>query len=328
MPKTQPKPDRTQQELSAIHALRENPRTPEALAQLRRALADKSNFVVAAAAEVVAAAELVELLPLLREAFARFMINPEKSDKGCKAKLAIADALYRNESQDEALFRSGLHHRQMEPIWGGRQDTAAELRGLCALALAQIGLPGVIEDLAELLADPEVTTRALCLRALGASGREEALPLLRYKLRIGDEAGEVMLECCAALLSLAPRRALPVLAQVLEQADDARSEAAALALGQSRHEDALPLLQAFAQRRPVPDRRVALVAIAMLRSPAAISHLVDLVATAPLSLATQAVRALAVHRYDAALHARVREAAQVRDEAALVGECEEAFAGR
>ena len=54
MPKTQPKPDRTQQELSAIHALRENPRTPEALAQLRRALADKSNFVVAAAAEVVA----------------------------------------------------------------------------------------------------------------------------------------------------------------------------------------------------------------------------------------------------------------------------------
>lgn len=328
MPKTQPKPDRTQQELSAIHALRENPRTPEALAQLRRALADKSSFVVAAAAEVVAAAELVELLPLLREAFARFMINPEKSDKGCKAKLAIADALYRNESQDEALFRSGLHHRQMEPIWGGRQDTAAELRGLCALALAQIGLPGVIEDLAELLADPEVTTRALCLRALGASGREEALPLLRYKLRIGDEAGEVMLECCAALLSLAPRRALPVLAQVLEQADDARSEAAALALGQSRHEDALPLLQAFAQRRPVPDRRVALVAIAMLRSPAAISHLVDLVATAPLSLATQAVRALAVHRYDAALHARVREAAQVRDEAALVGECEEAFAGR
>lgn len=328
MPKTQPKPDRTQQELSAIHALRENPRTPEALAQLRRALADKSNFVVAAAAEVVAAAELVELLPLLREAFARFMISPEKSDKGCKAKLAIADALYRNESQDEALFRSGLHHRQMEPIWGGRQDTAAELRGLCALALAQIGLPGVIEDLAELLADPEVTTRALCLRALGASGREEALPLLRYKLRIGDEAGEVMLECCAALLSLAPRRALPVLAQVLEQADDARSEAAALALGQSRHEDALPLLQAFAQRRPVPDRRVALVAIAMLRSPAAISHLVDLVATAPLSLATQAVRALAVHRYDAALLARVREAAQVRDEAALVGECEEAFAGR
>ena len=119
-----------------------------------------------------------------------------------------------------------------------------------------------------------------------------------------------------------------VLAQVLEQSDEARSEAAALALGQSRHEDALPLLQAFAQRRPVPERRVALVAIAMLRSPAATSHLLDLVATAPLSLATQAVRALAVHRYDAALHARVRAAAQARDEAALVRECEEAFAGR
>lgn len=323
----QKKPDRTQQELAAIHALREAPRTPEAIAQLRKALADKSSFVVAAAAEVVAAAELTELLPLLSEAFARFMISPEKNDKGCKAKLALADALYRCESQDEKLFRTGLHHRQFEPIWGGRQDTAAELRGLCALALSHIGSPGVIEELAELLADPEPTARALCLRALGASGREESLPLLRYKLRIGDEVGEVLLECCAALLSLAPRRALPVLADLLEKGDEAASEAAALALGQSRREEALPLLQAFGERRPVPERRVALVAIAMLRSPAALTYLVELVSTAPLSLAMQAVRALAVHRYDAALLSRVREAAQKQGDAALVRELEDAFAG-
>src|SRR5262245_41496388 len=141
------KPDRIQQQLSAIHALRKAPRTPESLARLRRALADKSNFVVAAAAEVVAAAELSECLPLLPPAFERFMVAPIKTDQGCKAKIALADALYRNSSTDEALFRVGLRHVQREPVWGGQQDTAAELRGICALALAQLSPPYVAEDL-------------------------------------------------------------------------------------------------------------------------------------------------------------------------------------
>src|SRR5437016_5762832 len=149
------KQDRTQEELAAIHALRDAPRAPEALARLRRGLGDKSNFVVAAAAEVVAAAEIAELLPLLPPAFERFLVAPAKTDKGCKAKTALADALYSNASQDETLFRIGLRHVQPEPVWGGQQDSAAELRGICALALAQISPPGVVEDLADLLADKE-----------------------------------------------------------------------------------------------------------------------------------------------------------------------------
>lgn len=322
------KPDRIQQELTALHGLRDAPRTPEALAQLRRALDDKSNFVVAAAAEVIANAELVELLPLLPKAFARFLIDPSKTDKGCKAKLAIADALYRNDSQDEALFRRGLRHVQPEPVWGGQQDTAAELRGLCALALSHIGLPGVIEELADLLADPEPTARALCARALGASGREEALPLLRYKIRIGDASGEVLLECYAGLLSLAPARALPLCEESLEQRDEQRREATALALGQSRREEALPLLVKFAEAQPVAERRTALLAIAMLRSAAALAYLMQLVSSASSSLAKLAVRALAVHRYDEALRVRVREAVQKRDEPELLRDCDDAFAGR
>lgn len=312
------KPDRIQQELTALKALRGSPRTPEALARLRRALEDKSNFVVAAAAEVVADAELAELLPLFIPAFERFMVSPAKTDKSCKAKIALANALYRIGSQDEAPFRIGLRHVQMEPVWGGQQDSAAELRGICALALAQISPPGVVEDLADLLADKEPTARALCARALAATGREEALPLLRYKVRLGDPSGEVLLECYAALLSLSPQRALPIFADTLQQGDEQHREAAALALGQSRREEALPLLVDLAKRLPVPERRVALVAVAMLRSPAALSYLIDLVATAPLSLAIQAVRALDMHRYDDALRVRIREAVQQRGDGELL----------
>jgi len=328
LPAPPKKIDRIQEELTALHALRENPRAPQSLARLRHALADKSNFIVAAAAEVIATAELVELLPLLPPAFERFLEAPTRTDKGCKAKIALADALYRNESQDTALFRMGLRHVQPEPVWGGQQDTAAELRGLCALALANISPPDVIEDLADLLADKEPTARALCARALGASGREEAVPLLRFKIRIGDPSGEVLLESFAALLSLVPTRALPICAAALDEGDEARREAATLALGQSRREDALPILTVLSERVPIPDRRTPLLAIAMLRTSAGFEYLMQLVQTAPASLAALAIRALAVHRYDDALRSRVREAAQKRDEPSLLRTFDESFLAR
>lgn len=322
------KVDRVQQELSAIHALREQPRAAASLAHLRRALGDKNNFIVAAAAEIVAASELAELLPLLPAAFERFLITPVKTDKGCKAKIALADAMYRNEGRDTALFRIGLRHVQKEPVWGGTQDTAAELRGICALALAQLSPPDVIEELVELLADKEPNARALCARALGASGRHEALPLLRFKIHIGDPSSEVLLECFSALLSLAPERALPVCAAALQADDEERRDAAALALGQSRREDALPLLTALADRVPMLERRTPLLAIAMLRTTSAFEYLMQLVQTAPSSLAGLAVRALAVHRYDDGLRDRVRAEVQKRDDAKLLHAVEESFSSR
>jgi HEAT repeat protein len=319
------KTDPVEKALSEIHAVRHNPRSPEALAVLSRTLGDKCNFVVAAAATLVAEFELQTLLPLLSSAFQRFLHSPQKTDKGCKAKTALADALYRNGSQDEALFRIGLRHVQPEPVWGGHQDTAAELRGISALALAQLAPLGIVYELSDLLADPEPTARALCARALGASGLEEALPLLRYKLRVGDSAGEVLLECYAALLGLSPKRALPLLKETLAASNESHREAAALALGQSRHEEALPLLKDFAERLPVSERRVALTAIAMLRGEAALAYLLELVATGDLPLAVGATRALAMHRYDQALSQRVKETAKKRGDAELLHTVTEAF---
>src|SRR5689334_371329 len=82
-------------ELDALRAIRDKPDAPEARDRLRRALGSKKSFLVSAAAEIVAAAELSDLLPLLLPAFDRFMEDPLKTDKGCRAKIAIADALQR-----------------------------------------------------------------------------------------------------------------------------------------------------------------------------------------------------------------------------------------
>lgn len=320
------KRDLVEEELSALRLLREAPRTAEAQARLARALAHKSNLVVAAAATLCADAELAELVPQLALAFARLLDAPAEADKGCRAKTALASALYRNGSTDERLLRRGLRLVQREPVWGGQQDCAAELRGVCALGLSFLSPSGVIEELADLLADPEPTARALCARALGASGREEALPLLRYKLRCGDPSNEVLLECCAGLLALAPTRTLPLLQELLEGADAPRREAAALALGGSRLAEAVPLLVRLSERLPPHEVGVAYTALAMLRSGPALEHLLGLIAAAPLSRALAVLRALAIHRYDDALRARTLAAVGARGDAALRRAADEVLA--
>src|SRR5947209_3885935 len=52
-------------DLAAIRAIKGEPRAPAAMDLLRRVLAGNRSFAVAAAADVVAQAELVELAPLL-----------------------------------------------------------------------------------------------------------------------------------------------------------------------------------------------------------------------------------------------------------------------
>jgi hypothetical protein len=81
-------------------------------------------------------------------------VNPVKSDPGCRAKVEIARALYELGEDPAAVFPRGVRHRQMEPVFGGREDTAAELRCVCALGLVRLQSPDALVELAELLADP------------------------------------------------------------------------------------------------------------------------------------------------------------------------------
>src|SRR5438128_2308449 len=111
--------------LARLRELRREPLSPQLQQELKSILGDSSNLVVAEAAEVVGARLLVDLIPKLVEAFDRFLENPEKTDKLCRAKIAIAEALNKLEYADEHFFLRGVHYVQLEPAWGGSRDTAA-----------------------------------------------------------------------------------------------------------------------------------------------------------------------------------------------------------
>ena len=110
--------------LARLRAVRTGPVTPAVLAELRDALADKSNFVAAAAAEIIAERNLMDLVPDLEAAFRRFLVDPVETDKLCRAKIAITEVLNQGEADAEEVFRLGLRHVQPEPRWGGADDTA------------------------------------------------------------------------------------------------------------------------------------------------------------------------------------------------------------
>src|SRR5436190_813329 len=116
--------------LAEIAALGKSPDTPEARTQLRKHLASKISLAVAKAAGITGLFEGHDFIPDLVAAFHRFMADPAKTDKGCAAKNAVVKALLAADCDDEDLFRMGIRHVQLEPTWGGRADTAAQLRAL------------------------------------------------------------------------------------------------------------------------------------------------------------------------------------------------------
>ena len=118
-----------EEKLSAIRRLRERQPCSEVAAELRSALRDRSNLIVAAAAAIVGDQKHVELSPDLEAAFERFLVDPRKSDKLCRAKIAIVGALDKLEHERPDTFLVAARHVQMEPVWGGQEDAAVP----CAL---------------------------------------------------------------------------------------------------------------------------------------------------------------------------------------------------
>lgn len=203
--------------LQALGDLRREPLAKESIRELRKVLRSKSSFAVAKAAQIAGEFEIGELAPDLAQAFDRFLAAPAESDKNCRAKEAIAEALYRLGHDGVDLFLRGIHHVQREPVWGGSVDSACALRGWCALGLVRAQYADAMAELADLLADPEPRARTGAIAALAASGREEAVLLLRFKALTGDEEPEVMADSLSALLELAPERSLDLVARFLHE---------------------------------------------------------------------------------------------------------------
>ena len=292
--------------LAALNALRDDPTSAAGLALLRKVLSGKSSHAAAKAAQIVGESEIAALIPDLVAAFERFMVDPVKKDPNCRAKAAITDALYRIGHDDETVFLRGIRYRQMEPVYGGRVDTATDLRAASALGLARINYPDVLVELADLLADPEARARVAAAQAIAYYGSDNGVPLLRLKVLSGDEDSVVISECLAALLRLAPTSSLPFAARLLDAPSQSINEAAALALGGSRLPEAFDVLRQWWDR--ISDaalRRTALLAIAMLRRDQALDFLLSLITEANGPTARAAIAALAMYRHDDAVRQRV-----------------------
>ena len=108
--------------------------SPEQKAELRKRIGDRSNLVVAAAAAIAGEGTLVGLAGDLVAAFDRFLVNPLKDDKLCRAKVAIVQALDRMEHQGPDVFLRAARHVQFEPVWGGTEDSAPPLRAAALVA--------------------------------------------------------------------------------------------------------------------------------------------------------------------------------------------------
>jgi HEAT repeat protein len=295
-----------EEKLAAIHRIKEEPARTDHTAELRRGLADKSNLVVAAAALVVGERGILELSAELESAFGRFLINPLKDDRLCRAKIAVIQALDKLEYGRPDVFRKAARHVQLEPVWGGHADSAAPLRAAASIALARAGGREDLPLMVDLLTDPEKEVRIAAAQALTCFETETVGLLLRLKVRFGDVEPEVLSECFSGLLAIDPPANLSFVSGFVQPENPSHCEAAVLALGKSRLPEALDELKECWNRVCSTGlKEQVLLAIAMLRLPAAIDYLLEVVSSDSEKDAIAALFALKIHNYDPRLRERI-----------------------
>lgn len=270
--------------LAALTDLRKDPNTPEARKELTKCLAGKVNLLAAKAARIVGDCKVDDLAPQLVEAFERFMIDPVASDRRCEAKLAIVNALEALEYPAYEPFLRGIRHVQMEPSFGTSIDTAIELRAVGAIGLVRTNYPDVGVELVTLLADKARDARTGAARAIAYWGTLAGALLLRLKILTGDREAEVIGECFSGLLHIEGARAVNFVSAYLDDGNEAIAEGAALALGESRREEAFEILKEHARSNLRP---AALLAIALLRNDQAVEYLRSLLPDADAAKALE-----------------------------------------
>jgi len=301
--------------LAAIAELERATFSPEVARALQARLGDASNIIIARAAEVMGRSGHEAFIPALIKTFDALIRQPATADKNCTAKEAIVAALGQLDSPEAAPYLRGIRHIQMEPVYGGRADTAANLRAHCAEALARMRYHEAHFAITPLLVDQEPQPRRAAIKSLVHLGGEKSELLLRLKVLTGDDETAVIGECFCGLLELEPDRSLPFVADFLHSDEGSVVEQAALALGGSHLDDAFTLLQAFWERNSdLSLRKSLLLAIALVRSEEAFDYLLTILRDEGRTTAILACEALAIYGSDSKRRERVAAAvAETRD---------------
>jgi HEAT repeat protein len=303
-----------EERLAALQALDPAADRDEQNTVIGLALGDKSSRVVARAATLAGERSLREQIPQLLHAYARFLRDPIKTDPHCIAKQALARALVELDAPNVEFFLEGIRLRQLEPSWGGSVDTAIEVRCSCAMGLVATGYYRAIQELTPLLSDFEWRARVGAARAISCGKPGEAEAVLRLKVLLGDPEPEVIGECFTGLLSVAQDECLPFVAGYLSARDESLRDFAALALGESRHPQALEHLRgAWDSAYGAEDFRTVLIrAAALHRTEAAFDWLISIIERGAQAHADAAVEALSVYERNTKLGERVQAALEKR----------------
>lgn len=307
------KVDPIEQALDRLAALRLESDAAAAAAELRKALKDRSNLVVAKAAKIAGELRVVEAIPDLVAAFERRMANPAKLDKRCAACFEIATALYAMDYTEPDVYLRGIRHVQMEASFGPPVDEAAKLRAQCALGLARTRHPEALTAVAELLADKQAHARVGAIRALATNGGESGILLLRFKALTGDEDPEVLAECFIGLLAANFGRSLPFVSKFMDNESEEVSQSAILAIGSQRRVEAFEILREKWERSVHSDiRGTLLTAIAMVRVDEATDFLIDLLKSAATPTAVEVIRLLAAYHSEDRVQELVKKVVEER----------------
>ena len=103
----------TDAKLERLRLLRDAAPSPEVASELRKAIGDSSNHVVAAAAALTARFHFSDLAADLVAAFEGLTVDPLKTDKTCAGKTAIVDSLNELDFQEPDVFLAGARHVQL-----------------------------------------------------------------------------------------------------------------------------------------------------------------------------------------------------------------------
>jgi HEAT repeat protein len=304
-------PKKTEEKIEDLKHLRKGSAETVAPA-LKKALQDKSNLVVAEAAKIASEGNHTVLVPELLAAFARLFEDPVKADPKCWGKVAIIKALTVLDYGESAPFLRASTHVQMEPVYGGQEDSAIHVRASAVLALVQctdLTRPEVLRHVVDALADTSDTVRIEAVRTLEQMNGEEGALLLRSKALSGDKRSAVTGQVFDSLLALEREKAIGFVSRFLESPNPEVRDEAALSLGASRLEPAVNvLIEKWKTSRGRDFSSVLLRALSSSREETALAFLLDLVREGMSRDSALALEALELHRDSPEIAMRIQEA--------------------
>jgi hypothetical protein len=266
--------------LKAIEDVRQHGPSPEALSTLRAVIVQQQGVAVAKAAALAAEWYESALAPDLVAAFDRLTEHGLADDPQCWGKVAILKALNELAWQDEAVYLSGCRVVQLEPVYGGKEDSAASVRIHALNSLMQLPVVStstLMAALVDALADQTAKVRTEAVRAAIHAPREIVIPLLRLKVRLGDTETRVLGVCFDTLLFLEPNSETLKLVEDYAASADVRLQAEALAsLAGSDFDEAVDFaIRAYQDVTDKQLKRVMLTGFGLSRTPAALDFLYD-----------------------------------------------------